>query len=160
MNNFTSTPQFESGDNVAVYLDIFFRVRGFTIGKTTPYQERVLCLGDRIFTKGDKSFYVEYKSGIQTAQTGNVFLETISVDTVCDPGWVYSSQADYILYAALLNLKILVFKPEKLRSEIGHLRKEFEIKKTDKQNQNYHTHGVIVPLGYAEVHLAHKVIEL
>ena len=79
-------------------LDHFFSEKGFHIQNTTPHEERVLCLGDRWFTspRGQR-FSVEYKSGIQTFYTGNMFLETISVDMSNKPGWVYTCQADQIL---------------------------------------------------------------
>lgn len=109
----TDTIQFANGKQVEAYLDRFFWAQGFVIKPTTSYEERRLCLGDRRFTAPDgKPFYVEYKSGIQTYYTGNIFLETISVDTQRKLGWVYTCQADYIYYAALLNRKILVFRPE------------------------------------------------
>ena len=155
----TDTVQFKTGKQVEAYLDQFFRARGFLIEPTTPNQERALCLGDRRFTKGENSFFVEYKSGIQTGYTGNIFLETVSVDSVSKPGWVYTCLADFIYYAALLNGKILVFRPEKLRQEIDDLKLKFREKKTSKgQNQGYDTHGLIVPLAYAERHLADLVI--
>lgn len=161
-NWFTQSPQFKQGMNVEGFLDNFFTSKGYKIERTTPYQERVLCLGDRIFTaKEGKSFYVEYKSGIQTYYTGNIFLETISVDSSGKPGWVYTCKANYIIYAALLNKTILVFTPAKLRAEIQILKSKFKEVKTSKgQNEGYNTHGVIVPLQYAQMHLAGNVITI
>lgn len=157
----TDTVQFANGKQVEAYLDDFFRKAGFVIKQTTSYEERRLCLGDRRFYKGDKKFFVEYKSGIQTYYTGNVFLETISVDATGRLGWVYTCQADYIFYAALLNRKILVFRPQKLRAEINALKSRFRETKTGKgQNKNYNTHGVLVPLDYAEKFLAEKIIAI
>lgn len=161
MGRLVDTPQFAEGKSVERILDKFFETRGFQIEQTSVEQERQLHLGDRIFTKSGNSFFVEYKSGIQTYYTGNVFLETISVDSLEIPGWVYTCKADWILYATLLNGKILVFKPDVLRQKIEELKKKFRVVKTSKgQNQGYDTHGVIVPLSYAEAHLAEKVITL
>lgn len=155
----TNTDQWTSGMSVESFLDKFFRRQGYTIERATQHEERVLCLGDRKFAKGDRSSWIEYKSGIQTFYTGNVFLETVSVDTTNKPGWVYTCQADFILYAAVLNKKILVFRPEKLREEIENLKEKFIETKTGKnQNKGYNTHGVIVPLEYAEKNLAEKVL--
>lgn len=154
------TDQFKSGDDVAQYLDGYFSDL-YNIRPTTPHEERVLCLGDRLYTsKADgNSFYVEYKSGRQTYFTGNIFLETVSVDTPCKPGWVYTCQAGFIFYAALLNYRILIFRPDHLRIHIADLKTKFKEVKTSKgQNEGYNTHGVIVPLEYAEVHLAERVI--
>ena len=155
------TEQFKNGKQVEIWLDQFFRARGFIIEQTTAHQERVLYLGDRMFSKDDKTYYVEYKSGIQTFYTGNIFLETISVDTSNRPGWIYTCKADFIFYACLLNQKILVFRPDKLRAEIDILKSKFQEVKTGKgQNKGYNTYGVIVPLDYAEKHLTEQIIDL
>lgn len=162
MQRLTDTPQFKSGDNVAQFLDSYFGAK-YDIQPTSPHLERVLCLGDRIFTNKEtgKKFFVEYKSGIQTFYTQNIFLETVSVDNPCKPGWVYTCRADYIFYAALLNHRILVFRPGKLRAEIAELKTKFKETKTGKgQNETYNTYGVIVPLDYAERHLTEQIIEL
>ena len=155
------TQQFKQGKDVEVWLDTYFRGRGFEIRALSIDEERRQCLGDRHFSKGEHSFNVEYKSGIQTAITGNVFLETISVDTANKPGWVYTCRAEYLMYACLLNRKILVFKPDELRARIDELKKKFKTVATSNgQNQGYKTWGVIVPLEYAENELAYKVIDL
>lgn len=153
--------QFKNGKDVEAWLDKYFKLRGWSITQTTPYQERVLCLGDRHFRKNGRAYRVEYKSGIQTFYSGNIFLETVSVDATNRPGWVYSCKADYILYAALLNKKILVFLPDKLRGQMEMLKARFrEVATKHHQNDGYNTHGVIVPLKYAEERLAVKVIRL
>lgn len=160
MTSLTKTKQFNTGKKVERFLDEFFRGHGFTIVTLSSYAERVLHLGDRKFTKDGQEFFVEYKSGIQTRYTGNIFLETISVDVTDTPGWVYTCRADFIFYAALLNQKILVFRPSKLRAEIEGLRASFpEVKTAHQQNQGYNTHGVLVPLDYAEANLAESIIE-
>lgn len=160
-NKFETTPQWHSGSSVADFLDKFFRGRGWVIEGTTPHEERVLCIGDKKFRRDGKLYNVEYKSGIQTFYTGNVFLETVSVDSENKPGWVYTCKADFIAYGALLNGKILIFLPSKLRDCIEGLKTKFPTKKTNKgQNTGYDTHGVIVPLAYAEKHLAAKVLRI
>jgi hypothetical protein len=157
--SFVDSPQFKSGMAVEDFLDQYFGAE-FEIKRTTQHQERVLCLGDRIYKNGDKSFFVEYKSGIQTHYTGNIFLETISVDNPCKPGWVYTCQANFVLYAVLLDGMILVFKPDDLRRQIAELKTKFPEKPTGKgQNKNYNTHGIIIPLNYAQ-NLAVKIIYL
>lgn len=158
--NLTETDQYKNGDDVATFLDRFFAARGWHIEKTTPHEERALCLGDRKFSRGDEFDFVEYKSGNQTHYTHNIFLETISVDAPCKPGWVYTCQADIIYYAILIGGKILVFRPAKLREAIADLKTKFREVKTGKGQNPYHTHGVLVPLDYAEKNLAEKVIIL
>lgn len=157
----TNKPQFWQGKKVEAYLDEYFRWAGWSVYPMSPYDERVLHLGDRYFVKCEMVLKIEYKSDIQTAFTGNLFLETVSVDTANKPGWVYSCNADFIMYAALLNNRILVFKPQRLRAAIEQLKTQFrEVKTSHNQNDGYDTYGVLVPLEYAEQHLAERVIEL
>lgn len=158
---FTRTPQWVSGSNVADYLDDYFAKLGWKIHPTTQHEERVLCLGDRHYERGADRLTIEYKSGIQTFYTGNVFLETISVDTQNKPGWVYTCRADYVFYAALNNGKILIFRPDALRARIDELQVRYPTLATSRgQNAGYKTHGVVVPLAVAEAELAAKVILL
>lgn len=161
MTDFLSKPQWKSGESVAKFLDEYFTSQGWYIVPTSPQQERKLCLGDRVFMRGLQSYFVEYKSGIQSFYTGNIFLETVSVDSENKAGWVYTCQATFIFYAALLNNKILVFVPDDLRENVEQLRRQFREVKTGKnQNDGYDTHGLIIPLEYAEKHIARKVITL
>ena len=155
------TIQYANGKAVESFLDDFFRARGFHIEALTPDEERREKLGDRRFSKDGRTMNVEYKSGIQTYTTGNVFIETISVDTTGEPGWVFTCRADYIMYAALLNKKILVFIPARLRECVPALSQMFRTVHTCKnQNDGYNTHGIIVPLAYTEKHLATQVLHL
>lgn len=159
MVSFEETPQWLSGQSVAEFLDQFFIRRGWQIKPTSPYEERVLCLGDRHYRKDGRHLFIEYKSGLQTAATGNVFLETISVDAQDKPGWVYTCQADYIFYATLLNKMILVMIPATLRQKIEQLKGQFRETKTGKaQNKGYNTHGVVIPLDYVVRNLTWQVI--
>lgn len=162
MVNLINTVQFTNGKAVEAFLDEYFAGRGYSIRQTTPHEERVLCLGDREFSGAGFRFYVEYKSGIQSHFTNNIFLETVSVDTGNKkPGWVYTCQAHFIYYACLLDGKILVFVPNHLRAVIETLKLSFREVKTGKgQNQGYNTHGLIIPLAYAEKNLVKEIIRL
>lgn len=153
--------QFKNGKDVEAWLDKYFRLRGWAITQTSAYEERVLHLGDRHFRKDGQAFLIEYKSGIQTFYTRNIFLETISVDANQTPGWVYTCRADLIFYAALLNKKILVFRPGSLRRHMERLKARYpEVATRHHQNDGYNTHGLLVPFEYAEERLAEKVIAL
>ena len=156
-----NSDQFKNGKDVEAWLDKYFSLRGWEIAQTSPYEERVLHLGDRRFRKDGQAYLIEYKSGIQTFYTRNIFLETISVDSNQTPGWVYTCRADFIMYAALLNNKILVFRPEKLRQQMERLKVRYpEVATRHHQNDGYNTHGLLVPFEYAEARLAEKVIAL
>jgi hypothetical protein len=64
--DFLNKAQWKSGAEVAEFLDAFFTERGWAIEPTSPYQERALHLGDRLFMRDMQAYFVEYKSGIQT----------------------------------------------------------------------------------------------
>lgn len=142
---FTKSDQFTRGKLVEKLLDLYLN-QWFDITKTTDYQERVACLGDRKFKLGDGCRYVEYKSGIQTSITGNLFLETVSVDAAEKPGWVITCQADWLIYALVFEYELLFFKPDRLRGFLPALKQRYQEKPTaNKQNPNYKTWGLIVP---------------
>lgn len=163
MNRFTDLSQFKRGKDVEAWLDRYYESKGYKIRQTTRHEERGLCLGDRQFTYGERTIFIEYKSGIQTFYTGNLFLETISVD---DPvqfrqGWIYTCRADYIVYATLLNGCLLVFEPPTLRSRVEELKRLFPERPTSNgQNDGYNTHGLLVPFEWARDHLAVTVVDL
>lgn len=158
-NSLVASSQFKRGMEAENYLDQYFGTQ-FEITRTTSYQERSLCLGDRIYKNAAGSFFVEYKSDTRAHVTGNVFFETISVDNPCKPGWVYTCQSDYILYAILLSKTILIFKPPVLRKNIAEMKAKFREGAASKdQGEDYKTYGVIVPLHYAKT-LAAKIILL
>ncbi len=155
----TDSSEFAHGKAVETILDVWFSYQKWDITPTTAHEERVLCLGDRRFSRNGETLLVEYKADLKTILTGNIFLETVSVDTANKQGWVYSCKAHYILYACLFNNKILVFRPQRLRDNIENLKAKFPTKGTNR-NANYTTSGVIVPLKYAIDHLAEKVIPI
>jgi hypothetical protein len=162
-NEFEKLPQFVQGKNVEAYLDEIFRRKGFQIRQTTQEEERKLCLGDRQFSKNGCTFFVEYKSGLQTHYTHNVFIETISVD---DPdhfrsGWLFTCMAKYIIYATILDGCLLVFRPSDLRNSIDIFRSRFkEVPTSNHQNKGYNTHGFLVPFDWAKKNLVYQVIQL
>lgn len=157
---FELNPHFVQGKAGEAELDSFFRAMGWAVKETTPAQERLQCLGDRVFSRGGATFYVEYKTDAAVCKTGNVFFETVSVDTTKRPGWVYTCKSDYIFYASLELRTILVFAPAVLRKNIESLSNRFRVTETGKHNSGYKTHGVLVPFTYARDVLALSVIDM
>lgn len=138
-NWFTKSDQHE--------LDEIFRERGFAVEPTTPEQERGEKLGDRVFSKDGKRWFVEYKSDESASKTGNAFVETISVDSQGVPGWAHTCRADFIMYYLPLDGLIYVFRPRRMRKLIPKWEKKYPTRPTSKgQNKGYNTHGILVPL--------------
>ena len=144
MSKFTQSQQWVSGQFVADFLDDLFGARGWAITPTSPHEERVLCLGDRHYRRDGAHYTVEYKSGLQTARTGNVFLETISVDSVNKPGWAYTSQADYLAYYIPPDGLVYIIRFEVLRSQLPRWERRYPVRRI--ANEGYHTQGLLVAL--------------
>lgn len=156
---FTQNRQFKVGKSGEYELDRFFARYGWSISPTTPDQERRLCLGDRVFIRHEGTFYIEYKYDMWTLRSGNIFLETISVDTSGKKGWLFTCQADYIFYAAPGHKVIMTFRPTVLRENAAYLQRTFKTVSTAPQlNVGYKTHGILVPIEYAKSKLAGRVL--
>ncbi len=105
------------------------------------YQESGI---DRILMRPDGStIRVEYKFDIASSRTGNLFFETVSVDTRNVPGWGWSSQADYWIFL-LPSMEVLVVEPSQLRTLAWQYRDQLVDKAI--QNLGYKTMGIAIPL--------------
>ena len=153
---YTFDAQKARGDAGEQFLDRWFAAK-YEIRLATRQEQRRGI--DRIFTRRQtgKRFTVEYKTDYKAAQTGNAFVETVSVDTAGKAGWAYSSQADYLLYYIPGNDLIYVLALEVLRWELPRWVREYPLRAA--QNEGYATHGVLVPLHEFEEH-AEAVISI
>lgn len=108
---------------------------------------------DRFFTDQDgEVFDVEYKADYRASETGNVFVETVSVDSRGVEGWAYTSKADWLVYAFPQERRYVLLRLADLRAKLPEWLRIFPRGKA--RNATYHTHGVLVPVGEFEK-LAH-----
>jgi hypothetical protein len=107
---------------------------------------------DRIFTRRQtgQRLAVEYKTDYKASETGNAFVETVSVDAAGKASWAYSSEADYLIYYVPGDGLIYVLALEILRRELPRWIEEYPLRAA--QNEGYTTHGVLVPLHKFEEH--------
>lgn len=141
---------FKRGELVEGALDEHFS-ESFFIRKATAAEQRTGI--DRVFTdEEDISFAVEYKADWRATETGNVFVETISVDTQRVDGWAYTSQADWLVYAFPQERRYVLLRFAELRAKLPEWLRTFPRGKA--RNATYHTHGVLVPVVVFET-LAH-----
>lgn len=87
---------------------------------------------------------VEVKLDERSGQTGNLFVEVTSVDNPIKPGWVWTCQADQLIYWLPVQRLFVGFVIAKLQLHIREWAKRYSIKAVD--NDGYQTHGVPVPL--------------
>lgn len=97
------------------------------------------------------SYSVEYKGDGRTAETGNLFLEVVSVDSNEKEGWALSCAAQRLVYYVLGKEIAYIMDPLVLKQHIRELEKRFKTRPAE--NVGYSTHGVLVPVGKAkEIH--------
>lgn len=135
--------QLAHGESGERFLDKFFSDK-FEIHPATRHQQRQGI--DRIFKnkKTGKILKVEYKTDYLAHRTGNAFIETVSVDSKGKKGWIYTSQADYLIYYVVIDLLIYVITFEALRKLFPNWIKKYPSRKSP--NKGYFTHGILVPL--------------
>jgi hypothetical protein len=101
---------------------------------------------DRIFTRkrDGEQLKIEYKADWQAADSKNAFIETISVYEERKLGWVYTSQADMLIYF-VPPLGVIHMVP------LGAIRFvlpgwKLRYREVHAPNEGYRTYGVLVPL--------------
>lgn len=128
----------QRGENV---LDQYFAA-WYDITRATPGEERLGI--DRWFTdrRTDKRFSVQYKT--DTAGTPNAFLETGSIGPHwCQIGWIYTCQADRIVYYAPARGSAWWCTRSRLLGCVNEYLAKQRIRAAT--NPDYYTYGVIVP---------------
>jgi hypothetical protein len=140
---YTFDAQKTRGDTGEEFLDRWFAAE-YEVRPASPQEQRWGI--DRIFIhrQTGQRLAVEYKTDYKAANTGNAFVETVSVDTVGKAGWAYESQADYLVYYIPAEGLIYVITLEVLRRELPRWVRVYPHRAA--QNPGYATHGVLVPL--------------
>ena len=136
------------GEESEQFLDRHFADR-FTIYPATREQQRLGI--DRIFIQRPSKlrYLVEYKTDWTAARTGNVFIETVSVDTKDIPGWAYSSQSDWLIYYTPQKQRAFILSFPKLRALLPEWIQNYKAAPPI-PNRDYHTLGILVPLSVFE----------
>lgn len=100
---------------------------------------------DRLWKEKEwKVFYsVEYKFDERTAETGNAFIETVSVDTENKPGWGYTCAAQILVYYIPQWHKAWVLSPMEIKNRLEEWKKKY--REVPVQNNGYKTFGLLVP---------------
>jgi len=59
---------------------------------------------------------IEVKTDTIAHSTGNLAFESVQVDTIGDPGWIWTCQADWLIYLVWTARRAYWFRPEVIRS--------------------------------------------
>lgn len=136
-------PSLERGQKFEEKLDEYFS-KEFQIFKVDMNLQRLGV--DRIFVRYSDGarFTMEYKTDERTADTNNVFIETVSVDTEKKPGWAFTSVAQLIVYFIPQWHKIYLANTMVIRKRLAKWRGLYKEKPA--QNDGYLTMGLCVPV--------------
>lgn len=140
--------QLARGEEAELRLDRHFADR-FEICTVTRKQQRQGI--DRIFVqhKSQRRYLIEYKTDWTAGRTGNVFIETVSVDTKSIPGWAYSSQSDWLIYYIPKQQRAFILSFVTLRSLLPAWIQKYKAAPPI-PNRGYNTLGILVPLSVFE----------
>ena len=92
---------------------------------------------DFVAHSGDQSLTIEVKWDSRIAQTGNMFIETITDLDKSKGGWFSFCQADYIYYGDSVNELFYVFKTDDLRAFVSQHTME------ERKAADYTTRGMV-----------------
>ena len=157
MGTFDFREQLGIGEKYEKQLDAYFS-HWAAICHATRRQQRAGI--DRVFVApGGNEVRVEYKTDLRASQTGNAFIETVSVSNASTrkPGWAYTSQADVIIYYIPGDLLAYVLRPSAIRNQLERWSQKY--REVAVQNHGYATRGLLVPLAELE-EIAEEVISL
>ncbi len=133
----------KEGEGYEVLLDAYFEDKGYDVSPVTMGEQKRGI--DRYWTCGDGiRWSVEYKADSTAGETGNMFLETVSVDTESSPGWVLKSTAQLLVYYIPPSRRGYVMEMAPLKRLLRSRREDCEVQKV--QNRHYRTHGIVVPI--------------
>lgn len=130
------------GEAVERQLDDIF-AQDYIVRPATREQQRQGI--DRLMADRDgNQFALEYKADWRAAETGNAFIETISVDTTGKPGWARTSMADWLVYAIPPRGIAYGVRMERIRVMVPTWAARYSIRPA--LNSAYSTHGICVPV--------------
>jgi len=142
--------QLAIGQEQEARLDRYWQSR-FSITPATMEQQRTGI--DRIFTtRAGNVITVEYKADFKSHETGNAFVETVSVGrynddnewTVEKHGWAVTSQAEWLMYLVVATGVLYITKPYIIRANMGNW--ETACRSVTVKNSGYQGRGLLVPL--------------
>ncbi len=144
------------GEAAEAELDAYFG-QVYEITPATPAEQRLGI--DRFFVHRDLGFRtaVDYKADWRAVETGNAFIETISVDRRDKPGWAVASRAAWVLYYLPQTRTLYVLRMRALRRLLPQWQAMFPTRSA--KNSGYSTHGLLVPLAVM-MRVAEAVVEV
>ena len=143
MNIYTFNRQYQIGKEGEKVLDSYYS-RWFDISQSSREQERRGI--DRWFNDGQRHLAIEYKTDTLADKTRNAYIETVSVSKPdkTKKGWVYTCQADILLYYVIGDEAVYTLDPKVLLKKVPHWQNIYPTRTC--KNKGYEGKGILVPL--------------
>jgi hypothetical protein len=155
MTTYDFQAQLDIGEAFERRLDEWFGV-DFHITPATALEQRAGVDRHYVHKKDMREFHIEYKADLKASQTGNAFVETVSVDVDNKPGWAYTSKSDLLFYYLPQEDLVYIIKFPNLRRLLPTWKRRFPTRSV-KGGPHYLTWGILVPLAEFE-RIAHRVV--
>lgn len=132
------------GKHFEAILDTYFQGKDFLIEPVGLEEDKRGI--DRWFTspKTNSRFSVQYKADSRASETGNICIETVSVDAPnLKRGWIHTSQADYLAYFLPPENLIYLCRFSDVKARLPQWART--CKRGLAQNNGYVTVSILVP---------------
>jgi len=140
------------------YLEPTYEIRPATVREQRQGIDRFLT-----HRETGETFSIDYKADWLAARTGNVFIETVSVDRTGAAGWALSSRADWIFYYLPQRARLYVLSMAEIVSSLPQWALIYRVATAETpgsgSSDGYHSAGVLVPLAEIE-RVAEAVVEV
>jgi len=124
-------------------LDEWFKKRGYPVEEVNREKQRRGI--DRLIFVEDQGRYisVEYKTDFMAKDTGNFFMEEVSVDTQNKEGWLTKSEAEYLIFF-VYPLYFYLLQFDLLNIKIPIWDKKYDFRRVSIPNDGYNTLGFLL----------------
>lgn len=146
----TFTDQLAKGTAAEQTLDGWARNRFGAEPRPADMDDQRRGIDRHIEAPDGTTYTLEYKADGQGHRSGKAFIESISVDRTGKPGWLWTSQADYVVYWLSGDGRGWVITPANLQARAWDWTRRFPVKVSS--NPSYHSYGILVP--HTELDLA------
>lgn len=135
--------QLTSGEDYEKILDAYYS-RWYKVQEISMDSQKSGI--DRVWTDRETGMRtsIEYKTDFIAPTTGNVFIETMSVDVENKLGWAYTSCAQWLVYYIPGMKRAYRITMLNVKHYLPFWENRYEKKKVP--NNGYYTEGILVPL--------------
>lgn len=147
---YSFSPQLKIGEEGEEVIKAHFRKLGFAVRNASQTEQRNGI--DFFMKKKDAGeFAVEVKTDMQAHHTGNIFVESVSVDKAGRTGWYGTARADILIYYIKFKNEFYFIPLHKLRALMRGVQ-TIKYRVVECKNETYSSHGMLVPISEIERH--------